>query len=373
MSAKNRRVALILIFFLLLSIAGLAFLRLKGLPAGLLFNQSNRTIAQEISRYLSLADKSTSIIPGLPLAKPPSYKAENFKYISVSEGRKIWKILSTKALMYNPERLVHARQVTADLYDHEGKTTIIIGDEAKYFFNQSDLEIFGNVHILLPDGFEIQSPYVFYSAHQQHIKIPLEHEVQGGGKQDAQHSILEFKSHGMNYSMQSGLISLLDRSEVTFLKKSSSGSEDQKNEKTLIESDQSIIDKKAQNIEFRMRENRSWKDRFVHITQSSLLTRARKVRLNYGETKQLVNYLVAHEDILIKERAPRDQDQLLRYATAGRAEFNAHSDKVILFQFPQLYENGDTAVGDSIILHRNSDVVEIINSNAFSEGNRPKK
>ena len=370
MSPKTRRAALIFISFLLVITAGLILLRIKGLGISPKINEFDRSSPSPLASHSSLIDSEPSLIAGLPLAKPPGYRAQNFKYVSVSAGRKLWKIFSSKTLMYDPERLVHARQITAELFDSQGKVTLITGDEAKYYLNQFDLEVYGSVHVLLPDGFEIWSDYVFYSPEKQYLTIPRQYPVRGGGKQSSERTLLEFKSQGLEYLIQKGLISLLDHSEITFLRDHPQSQEPERSSKTWIESDQSVINRKTQSVEFKMDEARTLKDRFVYITQPSLLTRARQVRLNYGHTQSLVNYLVALEDVLITEITPAGKTPLLRYATAGRAEFNAQSDSISLSEFPQLYENGDTMVGDRIVLHRDSDRVEISNSNAFSEGAR---
>ena len=69
------------------------------------------------------------------------------------------------------------------------------------------------------------------------------------------------------------------------------------------------------------------------------------------------------------KKANHDEDKpQLRYATGGRADFDARSDIVRITEFPQAYQDNDTVTGDVIILHRDSDLVEVEHSNAFSEG-----
>jgi lipopolysaccharide export system protein LptA len=91
--------------------------------------------------------------------------------------------------------------------------------------------------------------------------------------------------------------------------------------------------------------------------------------------------LIAYEDVLVKETAaPKstsaervktkkaNEKSPLRYATAGRAEFNTQDDVIRLTQFPQAYQDEDTVTGDVILMHRDNDIIEVENSNSFSEG-----
>ena len=375
MSRKTRRPTPWILVFAL-SCLGVAILITARLQKGSTDNETDGALFSSKRHPKSLADLEPSLIPNFPPKKPPAYRIEAFKYVAVEAGKKLWKIDSEKTLMYNPERLVHGKQVQAQIYNPDHQITWITGEESKYFLNQSNIELYGKVHITLPDGFEIWSEYVHYSPKQQHLHIPRDYEVTGKGKPDSEESSIAFKSKGLDYRMQEGFITLLDQSQVTLTKKatpSPSGSQNNDLEVTVIDADRAEIHRKTQVVQFKMNPQRLLKDQFVYIAQPTLLTRARKVSLHYGDFKNLVHYLVALDDVLIKELPDPHKKTALRYATAGWAEFNTRNDIVTLKRFPQLYEGGDTVVGDRILLHRNSDLVEIQNSNAFSEGVTRKK
>lgn len=377
MSRKTRRLKPWILFFLLSSL-GITLLLIARSHREPLDNESDGVLFSSKTHPQFLIDTEPSLIPDLPQKKPPTYRIEAFKYVSVEAGKKLWKIDSQKTLMYNPERLVHGRQVQAQIYGNHDQITWITGDESKYFLNHSQIEVFGKVHITLPDGFEIWSEYVHYSPQQQHLFIPDHYEVLGKGKPETDQSFIEFRSQGLDYRMQEGLITLLDRSRFTLNKKAPSNpdplhSSSTDPEITLIEADRSEIHRKTQIVQFKTNTNRPLKDQFIYIAQPTLLTRARQATLHYGDFKNLVHYLIATQDVLIKEIPDRKKTSSLRYATAGWAEFNTQNDIVTLKHFPQLYEGGDTVAGDRILLHRNSDLVEIQNSNAFSEGISRKK
>ena len=377
MSRKTRRLTPWILFFLLSGL-GLSLLFVTRSKKEPLDNESDGVVFSSKIHPKFLIDTEPSLIPDLPQKKPPSYRIEDFKYIAVEAGKKLWKIDAQRTLMYSPERLVHGRQVQAQIYGTNDQITWITGDESKYFLNHSQIELFGKVHITLPDGFEIWSEYVHYSPKHQHLFIPETYAVTGKGKPDTEQSFIEFKSQGLDYRMQEGLITLLDRSQFTLSKKAPLSQDhlppsSPDPEMTVIEADQSEINRKTQVVEFKTHPKRSLKDQFIYIAQPTLLTRARQATLHYGDFKNLVHYLIATHDVLIKEIPDRNKTKSLRYATAGWAEFNTQNDIVTLKHFPQLYEGGDTVAGDRILLHRNSDLVEIQNSNAFSEGISRKK
>jgi lipopolysaccharide export system protein LptA len=86
---------------------------------------------------------------------------------------------------------------------------------------------------------------------------------------------------------------------------------------------------------------------------------------------------VAYEDVLIKqiedEKKPKPKPSpgsgpILKYATAGQADFDSESNLIILTEFPQVYQDNDTVTGDIIKMHRDTDIVEVEHSNSFSEG-----
>ena len=79
--------------------------------------------------------------------------------------------------------------------------------------------------------------------------------------------------------------------------------------------------------------------------------------------------MIAFEDVLIKEISKnKGPENLLKYATGGRADFDSTHDVIKITEFPQCYQDNDTVTGDIIIMHRDTDLVEVEHSNAFSQG-----
>jgi lipopolysaccharide export system protein LptA len=65
----------------------------------------------------------------------------------------------------------------------------------------------------------------------------------------------------------------------------------------------------------------------------------------------------------------KKKNRSLRYATAGRAAFDAKKNTIRLTEFPQAYQDDDTVTGEIMIFHRNSELIEIEQSNSINQGN----
>lgn len=359
-----------------------------------------RDINVPIDPAALLPSDQGTLAPGIPKGRVPEYSVDQFNYVSTHESVREWNLIAEHAFLYNVEKLVHARQVKAYLFDPDGKATIVTGKEAKYILTtgngsngakapsgQRDLEVFGDVKTVFPDGFEVQSEYMRYRPDERTVVIPSEYAVAGRGK-DESGQTLSFNSHGMDYAMGTGKIVLHKAVKVTVDKPASkvatvtSTKKARKDEQTTIESDHCVIEKDKKLAFFTMDPERPLESRFVRITQPTMVSKGRRGELNYGDIpngattntpsggaqsgpgRKLLHYIVLYEDVFLKDTGKES----LRYATGGRADFDGTQDLVILTEYPQVYENQDTVTGDRIVLHRDTDVVEVEHSNAFSQG-----
>lgn len=292
------------------------------------------------------------------------YTVEAFKFASVQNGEKQWNIIARTAHLYNKEKLVHARDMIAYLYDSAEKITVVRGREAKYFMDDRNLEVFGDVVSKLPDGFETKSQYMRYLPKEKFVQVPDNQPVSGIGAQ-TKGEIISFDSFGLDFKMGSNEI-LLPKNVHFVLKRTEKDPDTLKDKdaETHIESDTCTIDRNRQVAQFFMDQNKPIESRFVLITEPDFFSKARRAEVNYGDGTKLLNYMVAYEDVLIKEKNKTE----IRYGTGGQADFDSKKNIIILRKFPQVYQNNDTVTGDIIIVHRNTDTVEVENSNAFSEG-----
>jgi LPS export ABC transporter protein LptC len=304
-----------------------------------------------------------TLATGIPKEKIPEYSVDDFNYVSTQSGQKQWKLLATKAFLYNQEKLVHARLITAHIYNPNGEITVVTGKEAKYFMNQRDLEIFGDVETQFPDGFITHSEYLRYRPAEGKIEVPIQYLVNGTGstsKKDNNGPRLKFQSQGIDFSMKESEIILPSSVLFTFYRP-------QTNEETIIEADRCVIHRSKQIAKFSMSPIRPLQSRFVHINQPTLFVRSRRADLHYGDLLEILQYLVAFEDVLFKEKSQKTKTSL-RYGTGGIAEFDSKREVIVLKEFPQVYQDNDTVTGEVIIIHRDTDQVEVEHSNAFSEG-----
>lgn len=314
----------------------------------------------------TLLDDGTSLAEGIPKEKIPDYSVDRFNYVSTLNGRKNWKLVAAKAFLYNGERIVHSRQVTAYLYDSNDQVTLVKGKEAKYFMDGRDLEIYGQVETLFPDGFLMKSDYMRYHPDERRIVIPVRWPVSGTSGEAKTSQRIDFTSHGLESFMERSEVILSENVEVNFVP-ATSGSATPNT--TKIRSDRAVIDRTQQISHFTMGRTKPLDKRFVEVMQPTLYARGRRADLSYGDFAKLLDYMTLFEDVFVKELPlATDSKKQTRYGTGGRAEFNAQKNIILLKEFPQVYQDKDTVAGDVIILHRDSDVVEVENSNAFSEG-----
>ena len=327
--------------------------------------EETRAVTAGIEPEALILDNQPSLIPGFPQKKIAAYGVEDFRYVSVQNSAKQWQIEAKWTFLYNPEHLVHSRKMKAFLYDPQGKITTITGDESKYFLNQRDLEIYGNVKAQFPDGFELNTDYLRFRQKEHKIEIPKKFQVHGTGDQTNGKN-LQFLSKGMEYWMSDSVILLNDAVRVTLSEpRPKEGSQGNELHTTTIESDQCLINRKKNLAKFTMNPNPRLDTRYVRISQPNFLSRSRRADLNYGDFSEILQYITAYDDVLIKDMG---KQRSLRYATGGRADFDNHRNVIVMTQFPQVYQDRDTVTGDRITIHRDTDIVDVEHSNAFSEG-----
>lgn len=392
-------------------------------------------------------NKDKSILAqGIPQNKIPDYSLNQFNYVATQKGKRQWNLHADQAFVYNQEKLVHTRLQKVQLFDQNGKPTVVLSQEGKFSMTTREIEFYGNVQILLPDGFEIRSEYLHYSPSKYLLSIPSAgdtpktrgFEVAGfsagaprpqldsavplfsprpvpdasptpsaSASPDATssphplHSVspssspqraspqrnqhLFFRSIGLRARLDQEMVTLPQAARVWMIRQPQAKNSSQNSlggvpEETLIESDQAFVYRKSRVARFLMNSQRPAESRFIHLTQPTLFLRARSANLNFGDLDSHLQYIVANDDVLIKEvpqkhgknppnrQEPSPRAHSLRYATAGKAEFDTQRDVIQLSRYPQVYLGDDTVTGEVILLHRDSDIVEIEQSNSFSKG-----
>jgi LPS export ABC transporter protein LptC len=360
---------------LLALIVGFVIVEIVVLFPGSLEETPRGTSTPVDPESLTASGKGEAVLAsGIPRNRIPEYSVTDFDYVSTQDGEKQWKLLASKAALYNRERIVHARAIRAFLYDPQGEATLITGREAKYFMNQKDLEVFGDVVTTFPDGFELHSDYLRYRPQLRLIEIPDTYSVQGTNKEEKGQR-MSFRSRGFEFSMLESRIVLPKSVEMMMRRRDP-------RDNTAIESDHCVIDRKKHLAHFTMDAHRPLSTRYVRISQPSLFARSRSADLSYGDTQEPLHSLVARDDVMIRQLPPKtagasptpgaplvgDRPSELKYATGGQADFDNVHNLIVLTKFPQAYQGNDTVTGDVILMHRDSDIIEVEHSNSFSQG-----
>lgn len=320
----------------------------------------------------------------LPIEQVPDYKVEGFQFVSTEKGRRQWKILADQAFYFQKQGLVHTQKVRAEIYDEQGKITYLDSDQAIHHMESQNLELFGNVVVKFPEDFRTHSEYMNYDTEKRFVKIPTKYVVRGNNTPKKQNEgKLDFEARGLEYNSLTQEAQLLQDVLVTNVEYKPP----REPETTRILSDRATMDRKNSVVRFYMNDVKSGPLPFVRISQPEMKCESRRAEFFYkkdarpalGKEQNRFSSMRAIQDVKIEEKQniteedlknPRLRQRKLkqRYATAGLAEFDADTNRIILREFPQVYEDRDTITGETIVIHRDTDIVEVENSNAFTEG-----
>lgn len=326
--------------------------------------EESELIARVVSLEELILKPGKTLAPGIPEGAIPDYKIQDLDYYSTRGGEKQWNLLAEQAYFFNAQKLVHAKQVKAKVFDASGKVTLISGTEAKYLMDRNDLEIFGNVETTFPDGFVLHSQYIRYQPKLKKIDIPIQYLTSGDGRTERTGEKIHFTSLGLEFETEKSEITL--PKDVHFHLVSNQGEEYE------IFSDHCKIHRAEHLVDFTMDPSLPDEKRFVRLHQVSLEAHGRAARLKYGGQSSRIEMLSLFDDVLIQEFAlnSKKEPSLIRYGTGGHGDFDSAKNLIILTIYPQVYQGDDTLTGDKITLHRDSDTVEVEQSNAFSAGEK---
>ncbi|MCC7440039.1 MAG: LPS export ABC transporter periplasmic protein LptC [Bdellovibrionales bacterium] len=351
-------------------------------------SDAGRPIRREDLRRLILPG-GEPLAPGVPEDRVPDYNLEDFHYLSSTSGKKEWKIIADRAHMYTAENLVHAATIRAYLYGdpadlpappkgasptvapEDAGATVIDAREAKHSTATRDLEMYGNVVAVFPDGFTLRSEYMLYNPKTRNLSIPRAFPVAGESAPEGGKTI-RFTSRGMDFAMLTGEIFLPEAVDFEMIRlpqavsPATATTEAGVPDTTRIISDEARIYRGDKRGEFRMYASRPLATRFVRVAQPRLKVQSREATLYYRELDRRLRYMIAREDVAIKEEG--ELGDPIRYATAGRADFDTQVNRIFLTRFPQVYQDSDTVTGEVVTIYRDTDIVEVDQSNAFSTG-----
>ncbi len=309
----------------------------------------------------------------IPKDAIPKYQFDGFRFTSMKNKKKQWKMNAVTAWVYEVQfQIVRAQTAEALLFSKEQKEIKVWADEMYYRADGKELELYGNVKALMPDGLVIRGDYVLYKEDTQEVRVPMNEKVIGLRPLKGQERI-EFESYGATSALDSGIINLLSR---VLVKSFRADAKTREMVDTKLWSDQAKLNTKTQEAEFWMHSERP--QRFVRIEEPRFKAVARTVDyFGLSPLNKDTRRIVAKKDVKIEETPvpltaaeqlnPKIKPPETRFSTSGRAELYLDRNTVELSDYPQVYQGPDTITGEKIILYRDSDRVRVLESNAYTE------
>jgi LPS export ABC transporter protein LptC len=309
------------------------------------------------STELSTQAQKDPPFPGFepPEGASPDYSMDGVHYISVLKGERQWQLTATEADFYSSAQWVHARNVKAELFDRDGPSIHVEGKQARYSLATRDLDIGGDVIARFPDGSTLRMELLEFRPATKQISVPVSYRVKGTGPTRGE-ARMRFESFG--------LVGRID-TEIVELK-----------ERAFIE---------VQNRDKREHPTQSWSARAVYQRRQGLMdlfSGGEPVRMEQGTLRSTANQMQigipqkgsgpsfeARDEVRIEEWKDLERSAApFRLSTSGRARFDPATQQVILTEYPQVYQDGDTMTGEVIRILRREDQVEIEHPNAFTTG-----
>jgi hypothetical protein len=301
---------------------------------------------------------SESVFPGFepPEGSTPDYGIQGFHYVSVLKGQKQWQLQARDADFYSKDQWVYARQIKAELFNGDQPGIRVEGQFARYSMVTRNLEVGGQVLAQFPDGSTLQMPLLEFKPVQRKMSVPLKYRVIGTGP-TLSPGRLRFQSFGMDGSLITGMFDLKSQVQIE-VQSPRSPTTQVWSPSAVYRRTESILDLYS-----------SSPTNPVRLEQGSLRSLANRMEVKLPARAKKPSF-AAWEDVRIEEWKKQDRKTAPdRYSTCGRAEFDPETQEILLTEYPQVYQDGDTMTGEAIRILRKEDQVEVENTNAFTRGN----
>lgn len=303
-----------------------------------------------------LKNEPDSIAPEVPHTVTPSYSLRD-SVILASQGEKPnIKMISRKSSVYQVEQLAHSRDVVVQFSDR----TQVEAKEAVFFLKEDRVRFYGSVHTTFPNGAELFSEFAeAFTKPVTRIQIPTTEPVHGT-KKDGK-TLVDFNSLGLEYiDIAPKNLHLLSDVKVKII-----------SEKTTdVVSDQAVYTDEKGVLHFSMNDTRPLSEQFVKVHQVDLDLKSRTLDVDTTENQKL-HSITALTDVWMRDS--HDPEKIAS-GTSGKAVYNEIKNEITLTEFPQVNQDNDTITGDIIIFHRNTDLIEVKQSNAiYNEHNDRSK
>jgi lipopolysaccharide export system protein LptA len=288
----------------------------------------------------------------------PNYSLRESVLYSTKDGSPGLKLTSRKVNLYQSQQMALLHDSVTELPDE----TRIESKEAVYDMSTGKVRFFGSVRTTFKSGAELFSEFALLETKPRlRISIPTTEKVYG--KQTHLSSPVYFTSQGLEYTDEDPKLFHLLNSVIVNLKGA---------RPVEILSDQVIFSHEEGILHFFMDDGQIIEKQFIRVSETGFQLRSRTLDLKL-ETGNQIEEIIALQDVWFKDTGI-DHDTI---GTGGKASYRVSKNHIVLTEFPQLYQDRDTIVGESITYHRNEDTVEVLESNAIynsTKSNRkPKK
>ena len=299
-----------------------------------------------------LKNEPKTALPDVPVGEVPSYALKDSTVYASASDKPNFKLIASRSNFYQKDQIIHALDVLVIFSDG----TQTKAREGVFFTEKNQANFYGAVHTVFSNGATLDSEFAeAFMKPVTQILIPKK-ELARGMKVDGK-SITHFTSQGLEYKDETPkILKLLSDVHVWI----------QDDKITDVYSDRATYEHERGFLNFEMDEKRPLSEQFVRTNQPDLNIKSRTLDLEI-EVGHELKRINARGDVWMKDS--RDPEKIST-STSGQATYDTQKNDVILTEFPQVYQDGDTVTGDVIIFHRTTDQIEVKQSNAIYN-NRP--
>ena len=294
-----------------------------------------------------LKNEPTSVIKAVPVDVTPDYSLRDMEFYNTTKNKPSWKLTARKSNVYQTANIIHCRDLILELSDH----TTVQSREGVYYTNQDVGEFYGDVVTTLANGTVVYSQYARVKTKPiTEISIPMTEPVLI--KKQNPKSFIIARAYGLTYSDSPPQeFKLLNKVEVEIIG----------DKHTWIYSDYARFLHMKNHLYFEMNDQQPLERQFAMAKQVDMDLKSRTIEAQLDDKDQFET-ITALKDVTIHDFHDEAHPST---STSGKATYFEAKDEIHLYDFPQVYQDGDTITGDVIVYNRATDIVEVKQSNGI--------
>jgi lipopolysaccharide export system protein LptA len=292
----------------------------------------------------------------------PDYELEQVSLWSFEGETEVWELKALKGTYDRPTGRFDGQKIEALFFDPSGDRVQVSCQSARSQKRQGGhILMEGDVHMQLPDGFSLKSHILIFDPNQHQFEIPS-HDLAKGSGPFGEGTHLSFTSRGLLRTKKTHELHL--QRQVSFRLFESNSQQE-----TTVFSDQATLDMKQDRVSFHMNDALN----YVEILQPDLYARGTRGHVAFSANDQtLQSWSLTGQVLIIETPNPASFRRVsspkpTRYASAGRARYEAKSSMILLSEYPQLTDGEESFTGDQMHMHRKEKTVETLNMRGLSK------